>query len=72
MPPRDRGLAGIGLPGEGLIVGNDARDLRPRTHQVKEVEGNVEPLVAAVAEVGLAGVGDRGGRVRLNGLRVVL
>ena len=29
---RDWGLTGIRLPGKGLIVGDDARDLCPRPH----------------------------------------
>ena len=38
-------------PGEGLVVGNDARDLRTRTHEVEDIEGHAEPLGAPVEEV---------------------
>ena len=51
MLQRDRGLAGLRFPGEGLVVSDDARDLRTRTHEVQDVEGHVEPLVALVEEV---------------------
>ena len=66
MLQRDRGLAGIGLPGKGLIVGDDARDLCPRPHQVEDVEGHAEPPVAAVEEVKLVvHLLDQGGVERL-------
>ena len=50
----DQGLAGVRLPGEGLVVGDNARDLCPRTHQVKDVKGHAEPHIAAVEEVEIA------------------
>ena len=48
---RDWGPAGLRFPGEGLVVGDDARDLRTRTHEVEDLKGHEEPLVPPVEEV---------------------
>ena len=38
----DRTLAGVRLPGEGLVVGDDTRNIRTRTHEVEDLEGHAE------------------------------
>ena len=47
----DWGRARFGLPSKGLVIGDNARDLRPRPHQVKEIQGHAEPHIINIKEV---------------------